>query len=114
MVELMIDKAKMIDNPERKQQMVKMIANTMKAAYVAWNKDTVSDETIIKDLRELSHGELQLQDNVNLNRVDVRQVNPSNRQQRSSGGNKNRQNNNRNNSSANNRGRNNGGGGKRY
>lgn len=114
MVELMIDKAKVIDNPERKQQMVKMIANTMKAAYVAWNKDTVSDETIIKDLRELSHGELQLQDNVNLNRVDVRQVNPSNRQQRSSGGNKNRQNNNRNNSSANNRGRNNGGGGKRY
>lgn len=119
MVELMIDKAKVIDNPERKQQMVKTIANTMKAAYVAWNKDTVADETIIKDLREMSGGVLQLQENVNLNRVDVRQANSNNnnRQQRNNNtNNKNRQqNNNRNNSSSsNNRPRGNGGGGKRY
>jgi hypothetical protein len=97
--------------------MVKVIANTMKIAYVAWNKDTVADETIIKDLREMSNGELQLQENVNLNRVDVRQVTPVNRQQRTNqnnnNNNKNRQNNNRNNAT-NNRQRNNNGGGKRY
>lgn len=117
MIELMMEKAKSVDDPERKQQMVKVIANTMKIAYVAWNKDTVADETIIKDLREMSNGELQLQENVNLNRVDVRQVTPVNRQQRTNqnnnNNNKNRQNNNRNNAT-NNRQRNNNGGGKRY
>jgi hypothetical protein len=117
MIELMMEKAKSVEDPERKQQMVKVIANTMKIAYVAWNKDTVADETIIKDLREMSNGELQLQENVNLNRVDVRQVTPVNRQQRTNqnnnNNNKNRQNNNRNNAT-NNRQRNNNGGGKRY
>lgn len=115
MIELMIEKAKSVEEPKRKQQMVKVIANTMKIAYVAWNKDTVADETIIKDLREMSNGELQLQENVNLNRVDVRQVTPVNRQQRTNqnNNNKNRQNNNRNNAT-NNRQRNNNGGGKRY
>lgn len=114
MIELMMEKAKAIEDPERKQQMVKVIANTMKTAYVAWNKDTVADETIIKDLREMSNGTLQLQENVNLNRVDVRQANPTNRQQqRTNQNNKNRQNNNRNNAT-NNRQRNNNGGGKRY
>ncbi len=115
MIELMMEKAKSAEDPERKQQMVKVIANTMKIAYVAWNKDTVADETIIKDLREMSNGELQLQENVNLNRVDVRQVTPVNRQQRTNqnNNNKNRQNNNRNNAT-NNRQRNNNGGGKRY
>lgn len=115
MIELMMEKAKSVEDPERKQQMVKVIANTMKIAYVAWNKDTVADETIIKDLREMSNGELQLQENVNLNRVDVRQVAPVNRQQRTNqnNNNKNRQNNNRNNAT-NNRQRNNNGGGKRY
>ena len=115
MIELMMEKAKSIEDSERKQQMVKVIANTMKIAYVAWNKDTVADETIIKDLREMSNGELQLQENVNLNRVDVRQVTPVNRQQRTNqnNNNKNRQNNNRNNAT-NNRQRNNNGGGKRY
>lgn len=115
MIELMMEKAKSAEDLERKQQMVKVIANTMKIAYVAWNKDTVADETIIKDLREMSNGELQLQENVNLNRVDVRQVTPVNRQQRTNqnNNNKNRQNNNRNNAT-NNRQRNNNGGGKRY
>lgn len=113
MIELMMEKAKSVDDSERKQQMVKVIANTMKTAYVAWNKDTVADETIIKDLREMSNGALQLQENINLNRVDVRQVTSANRQQRTNQNNKNRQNNNRNNAT-NNRQRNNSGGGKRY
>ena len=118
MIELMMEKAKSVEDPDLKQQMVKVIANTMKTAYVAWNKDTVADETIIKDLREMSNGELQLQENVNLNRVDVRQVTPVNRQQRTNqnnNNNKNRQNNNRNNATNNRqRNNNNNGGGKRY
>ncbi|WP_026899180.1 DUF4290 domain-containing protein [Daejeonella oryzae] len=111
-VELMISKAKAIEEPERKQLMVQSIANFMKMAYVTWNKDTVSDDTIIKDLREMSNGELQLEENVNLNRVEYRAPNPVNRQ-RNNPGNKNRQNTNRN-TPGSNRQRNTNPGGKRY
>lgn len=109
-VELMISRAKSIEEPERKQQMVQSIANFMKMAYVTWNKDSVADETIIKDLREMSNGALQLEENVNLQRVEVRQANPINRQ-RSSGQSKGRQSSNR---PGSNRQRTNNPGGKRY
>jgi hypothetical protein len=117
-VELMISRAKAIDEPQRKQLMVQSIANFMKMAYVTWNKDSVADETIIKDLREMSNGALQLEENVNLQRIEVRQPNPVNRQRNNNQNNKNRQNSNtsRSNGSGSNRQRSNnsGGGGKRY
>lgn len=72
-VELIIKRAREIkDEPERKSQMVASIANFMKMSYVTWNKDTVSDETIISDLKLLSDGELVLDENINLNKVEVR------------------------------------------
>jgi hypothetical protein len=71
-IELMIAKAKAIDEPARKQHMVQAIANFMKMAYVQWNKDSVTDESILSDLRELSNGELKLEENVNLARVEYR------------------------------------------
>ena len=75
--------------------MIQSIANFMKMAYVTWNKDTVADETIIKDLREMSNGELQLEENVNLQRVEFRAPNPVNRQRgKDNQNNKNRNNNN--------------------
>ena len=52
--------------------MVQAIANFMKMAYVTWNKDSVADETILNDLKILSKGELQLEENINLNRVEYR------------------------------------------
>ena len=116
-VELMISRAKAIVDPQRKQLMVQSIANFMKMAYVTWNKDSVADETIIKDLREMSNGALQLEDNVNLQRIEVRQPNPASRQRNSNQNNKNRQNSNssnRNNAGGTNRQRSNNSGGKRY
>jgi Domain of unknown function (DUF4290) len=110
-VELMISKARGIDEPARKQHMIQAIANFMKMAYVTWNKDTVADETIIKDLREMSNGDLQLQENVNLNRVEFRPPAPVNRQRTNTNQNKNR-NSNRNNQGSNRPQRSNGG--KRY
>jgi len=114
-VELMISRAKAIEEPQRRQLMVQSIANFMKMAYVTWNKDSVADETIIKDLREMSNGALQLEENVNLQRIEVRQPNPVNRQRNSNQNNKNRQNSNsRNNPGGSNRQRSNNSGGKRY
>ena len=68
----MIAKAKSIDDPERRNHMVHAIANFMKMAYVQWNKDSVADETIFAHLRELSAGELKLDESVNLNKVEYR------------------------------------------
>lgn len=73
-VETLIDRAKNTEEPERRAAMVQGIANFMKMAYVTWNKDNVADETILKNLAELSGGELQLEENVNLNKVEFKPV----------------------------------------
>ncbi|ACU03650.1 MULTISPECIES: DUF4290 domain-containing protein [Pedobacter] len=96
-VEMMIEKAKAVEEPERRAAMVQGIANFMKMAYVTWNKDSVADETILKNLRELSGGQLQLDENVNLNKVEFKPVvarpsNNNNNRGRNNG--KGRQNNN--------------------
>ena len=74
-IEMMIEKAKSIEEPERRRHMVQAVANFMKMAYVQWNKDSVADETILADLYAMSNGELKLEENINLNRVEFR---PSN------------------------------------
>lgn len=97
-VEVLIKQARSIEDPQRKQAMVQSIANFMKMAYVTWNKDSVTDETIISDLKDLSNGELILEDNVNLNKVDVRpaptNMRPKNAQKSGAQNGKNRQNSN--------------------
>jgi hypothetical protein len=130
-IEMMIEKAKSIDEPERRRHMTQAVANFMKMAYVQWNKDSVTDEMIISDLYNLSGGQLKLEENVNLNRVEYR-ANPhnSNNNQNNRGGRTNNNQNNRgggggtggrsnnnnprNNNNQNNRNRNNGGGSKKY
>lgn len=112
-IELMIEKAKNIDDPDRKRHMVQAIANFMKMAYVQWNKDSVTDESILADLHHLSGGQLKLEENVNLNRVEYRanpreNTNQNNRGRNNNQNNRNRNNNQRNNNQ-NNRNRNNGG-----
>lgn len=77
-IELMMEKAKTIDDPDRKRHMVQAIANFMKMAYVQWNKDSVTDEMIISDLYNLSGGQLKLEENINLNRVEYRPITHSN------------------------------------
>jgi len=127
-IELMIEKAKSIDEPERKRHMVQAIANFMKMAYVQWNKDSVADEVILSDLYNLSGGQLKLEENINLNKVEYRTVphtssnnnqnrarnnnnnNPRNNNNNNNNQNRNRNNNNNNNNNNNqNRNRNNGG-----
>ena len=115
-IELMIEKAKSIEEPERRQHMVQAIANFMKMAYVQWNKDSVADEIILADLRSMSGGELKLEENVNLAKVEFRtntSQNTSRGRSNNNNQNKNRNNNQRNNNQ-NNRNRNSGGGSRKY
>ncbi|MBS1529824.1 MAG: DUF4290 domain-containing protein [Bacteroidetes bacterium] len=109
-IELMIEKAKTIEEPERKQHMVQAIANFMKMAYVQWNKDSVADEIILADLNNMSRGELKLEDNVNLNKVEFRSSNPNQNRNKNQNQNRNKnQNQNRNNGGRNNQNRSGGG-----
>ncbi|MGF7038867.1 DUF4290 domain-containing protein [Mucilaginibacter lappiensis] len=120
-IELMIEKAKSIEDPDRKRHMVQAVANFMKMAYVQWNKDSVTDESILSDLFALSGGTLKLEENINLNRVEFRPNNfPSqnnnnnnrgrtNNQNNRGGGGGGRTNNNPRNNNQNNRNRNSGG-----
>ncbi len=111
-IELMMEKAKSIEEPERRAHMVHAIANFMKMAYVQWNKDSVADESILADLREMSGGELKLEENINLNKVEFRSSNPNQNQRGKSNNQNNRGKNNNNNqrNNQNNRNRNTGGG----
>ena len=112
-IELMIEKAKSIEDPDRRRHMVQAVANFMKMAYVQWNKDSVSDESILSDLYNLSGGQLKLEENINLNRVEYRanthsNTNQNNRGRTNNQNNRGRTNNNPRNNNQN-RNRNNGG-----
>ncbi|SDG53787.1 protein of unknown function [Pedobacter terrae] len=97
-VENLIEKAMREENAEIKKAMVQSIANFMKMAYVTWNKDNVSDDTIIKDLKHLSGGLLSLDEGVNLAKVEFRAQNP---RQSNNNNNRGRNNNNNNNNGKN-------------
>lgn len=97
-IELMIEKAKNIEDPDRKRHMTQAVANFMKMAYVQWNKDSVTDESILNDLYNLSGGQLKLEENINLNKVEYR-ANPHNSNNNNNRGRTN------NNNNQNNRGR---------
>jgi hypothetical protein len=63
-LEQMIRKATALEEGEERGQLVKMLANQMKKSFLAWNKETVDDEKIFKDLAELSEGQIVLNSDV--------------------------------------------------
>ncbi len=70
-VEVMIEKAKLMEEGDMKDAFIATLANFMKMAYINWNRDSVSDELIIEHLRMLSGGALVLKDNVRLNNQPI-------------------------------------------
>ncbi|MFB2118648.1 DUF4290 domain-containing protein [Parapedobacter sp. 2B3] len=78
-IEQMIERARIINDPEKKQSMTLAIANFMKMAYLTWNKDSVEDDSIIADLRDLSGGELQLPPDATLTKLDFKSPPPGSR-----------------------------------
>lgn len=65
-VERIIAKAREYPEGEEKKALVEQIANLMKRSYLTWNRDSVNDEVILKQLGELSKGELKLADSSSL------------------------------------------------
>lgn len=55
-----IDKAVRMPDGEERQILIMTIANHMKKSFLTWNKEVVSDQKILDDLRELSNGAIDL------------------------------------------------------
>lgn len=67
-IEFMIAKAIEMEESDEKNILIKMIANQMKKSYIAWNKESVTDETIFEHLEKMSNGKLKINEDFNLNR----------------------------------------------
>lgn len=63
-LELMIRKATEWEEGIERDQLVKLLANQMKKSFLTWNKESVDDRKIFKDLDELSNGKIVLDEEV--------------------------------------------------
>lgn len=73
LVEKMIYQASQYeDGSPEKKQLIQMLANQMKKSFVVWNKETVNDDKILKDLEELSEGSLKIEETPRL--ADARDI----------------------------------------
>ncbi|MBP6072458.1 MAG: DUF4290 domain-containing protein [Flavobacterium sp.] len=59
-IKYMIDVANKWEEGDKKDALVRVIANHMKKMYLSWNKDMVEDRVIFEHLFELSEGTLNL------------------------------------------------------
>ncbi len=61
-----VDKAIAFEEGEERDALILTIANHLKKSYLNWNRDSVSDETIVKHLSEISEGKLLLKEDARL------------------------------------------------
>ena len=59
-IENIIKKAKELKDGNEKDELTRLIANHLKKSYLNWNKDSITDDVIYKNLEELSGGELKM------------------------------------------------------
>jgi hypothetical protein len=65
-IESIIEKASQYEEGPEKEALIKTIANHLKKSYLNWNKNTVDDDVILKNLAELSKSRLKLGDEIKL------------------------------------------------
>jgi hypothetical protein len=61
-----IDKAIEFEEGEEKDALITTIANHLKKSYLNWNRESVTDETIAHHLKEMSKGQLSLDEDARL------------------------------------------------
>jgi len=64
-----IKKATSLEEGEKRQALVKQVANQMKKSYLTWNRDSVTDNIIISHLSDISGNVLTLDDSEKLNKT---------------------------------------------
>ena len=81
-VEMMIEEASEMEKGELRDKLTLAIANQMKKSYVNWNRDSVEDKLIFKQLKQLSNGQLSLSENTELTSVAVIKKGNNNRKKK--------------------------------
>lgn len=59
-MELMVGEAKKMEDPEQKEAAIIHIGKLMKSYHATWNKETIDDEVIVKNIGILSDGALAI------------------------------------------------------
>lgn len=59
-IDLMVKKVSTAENEEDRNRMGVSVANVMKRNYLNWNRDSVENRVILKDLKQLSGGKIDL------------------------------------------------------
>jgi hypothetical protein len=60
-IELMIEAACEMPEGHERDRLTNTIANHMKKSYLIWNRETVSDDVILNDLKRISKGRLDVE-----------------------------------------------------
>ena len=76
-IEEIIKKAKEFPLGEERNELTRQIANHLKKSYYNWNKDSITDEVILKNLNELSAGELKVEGDAPLSSHQDLRSNPN-------------------------------------
>lgn len=69
-IESIIDLIAEKEDGDVKTSMIRSLAIYMRQQYLIWNKETVADETIFKDIEKLSDGRVTVPEGMQLSRVD--------------------------------------------
>lgn len=80
---LMIEKAVELEPGQEKDDLIRMIAYHMKKSYLTWNREAVSDEEILIDLKTLSGGKLEISDDLKL--PETKEILAKNRKKKGGG-----------------------------
>lgn len=59
-VEILIDQAVAMEDPKEKEGAVVAIGRLMKGFFQAWNKESIEDEQILKNIKKLSNDQLDI------------------------------------------------------
>ncbi|MCB9202950.1 MAG: DUF4290 domain-containing protein [Flavobacteriales bacterium] len=68
------------EESDKKELLIKTLANQMKKAYLNYNRNQVDDKTIVKHLNEISNGKISLDENTVL--MQASNISTSNQQKR--------------------------------
>ena len=99
LLQTLIEKTVTYPEGERRQELIDLMANHMKKSYLTWNKEVVDDRKIFDDLRELSHGAIDMNPEsmtLTASRDIMNRNRPANKNNNNKVRNKNNNNNNRN------------------
>lgn len=71
-ISLLIEAASVMEDGEEKDYLTTLILNQMKKDYLTWNKGQVTDDLIIRDLIDISHGRLKAPENLKM--LDIKDL----------------------------------------